>query len=1810
MAKQEINLGTEPNSRNGDSLRSAFAKINQNFDELYTQLGLVNDPTLNLGAFEFTGSTMTTTDSTSIVIDQATTITSDLTVGGDIIPSVADGGNLGSADKPFRSLYVSNQTIYFGGVPLSLEPGTNELRIDNIPIGQTITFTDIPNAPTDISDLTDTQGLLGGGGGGPGLGDFTIDGSILEADEATIKTNDGDLNIESDSDVFVRTLAGNVDEKTWQFGTDGSLTLPGTLDYRIGENFGGGSLAITSEGTVSIFTNSIESFKAWTFNTNGNLELPEGGEIRFSYGYIDQDENIQGNALRISGGNNVVIKTDEDGKTWEFSSNGALRLPEGGDILDSSGDSVLGGGVAVLEDDKEIKVTVGNTEYFAIVNRAQSDGDDGVKSSGVAYDSEGNMVALHVVEKYIASTQSNIDILVISKFDNVGDLIWQKQIVEDVDVENDHDLVIDADDNIIVAVSKDRPGPDTIVVIKFGADGTVLWQKDYASTETVNIIETDIYPTANTLSQGTYEGDPVDVLGIQNDYAFLSANTGWLFQESADGTTWTTLGTVVGVSEYLSGSNTTQLYFAPGDIEVTLDYPTKFYRLTTTGFNSSLEVTAMALSGADIVVAAEYVENTNNVSVQGLLMKVSSTGTLQWARTFEVEAPTNPYGMDVGADGDIVVVGAAFPDGLPTAAFAQKFDGDTGAAVWTNILFGPYANNSNEYAGGDVVIDSQNNIFITVNSRQSIVHDDGNSLNTTISHVMKLNSAGATQWCRRIGPGPCASVATGIDCDDQGNVYLAALTVVQNNPVRDISEFFDSARNVLAVAKYSTAGAVLWQRYIESESYIFYPEADNTAPGNYDATTSRGRNMSIGPNGKLAIQVSARNIDPDDYTENNTYWESITFQIDQDGREMTVGSGNEKFTVKASRIPARFVTIPEQVGLGGASDNFAPSLAVTTPSLTFEDGELAQQIVKSAPYEYVFGNDGTLTIPNDGDIKLTQTQIGWFSIFGPANNDLQDIWIRANCVDPTTGDVYVVGQDDDSGRGLVARYNSEGEVLWSIRLFDDNNSNGTRCNAVKIDPDTGDVVVLAEYFGNNTGVLLVRIDPDTARIESEVGFRDLGEDSGVNAYDFDFVDTGDSTISVVIVGRKYDEWRSLPVTPLVGSTTGTIIAANASLSADLDTGWRVSGTGITGRVDIQYFNKFENLTSTVREGSGAQFQVVSAGDGVAYVSALATVPNKGTNYLVGHKIKILGTDLGGATPANDAIIEVTEIGAGGSIEAVTVSGTAGDLIGVGGTYNGLTGTNYNVGSGFAFSDFYTPYDVGQTYENNNGYTLTSGGTNYVVGDVITVTGTQLGGTSPANNMTLTVTDAPGGSVNNWTYSGTPQFTNRKITVNSAVDFSGVGSWNFDQPLGGEAFVAVGGAETFELQWTKVLSAGGESDTERYLSVAVDSNNNIYAAGEMIARNNAAGADINNDWCAVVSKFNSAGTHQWTRALNTGIDNASYAKCVAVHGNSVVVTHENNTTGTTVVTKLDATGAVKWQRQTNTGDDSSVAIDTNGDVYVVAEAFMESDYGNCVKVIKFNSAGEIVWRKILATQLIGYDNTSEYFKNGRNLTLDTDHLYISGYTTAYDNNFESGFLVKIPKSGDQDGVYDVWVIQQDTYDVDKITATEATTFTPVVGTGEFELWEPDFASEWWDPTGGGDYYHKRVEMRDRDGGAIEFADGTRQTTSAQQIPQIRISNGADHRLCLDDMGKHIYVTNGSTRIAVPYHVSVPLPIGYTVVIINNSGNIISIDADGGGIDIIVPGVQTAQYWDLASPGMATLIKVNESTWFMTGNVTVD
>lgn len=402
MAKQTINVGTTANDKKGDSLRAAFQKVNANFTELYTALGLNADGTLNLGAFEFAGSTMSTTDSTPIVIDQSVTVSSDLTVGGDIVPNIANGGNLGSLARPFRSLYVSNNTVFLGGIPLSLEAGTNELRVNNVPISQNISYADIPNAPVDISDLTDNDGLLGGGGTGGGLSitDFglgftdTLDaGKITTSklynenpnqglnNQYTLEVTDGGVVALPDGSIIngatLKTIAGNyagitagpaspagrdedswvwvdndgatiatkysTDNYQWKFDNTGNLILPN------GQSIGSGSLdgikMTTDRGTV-LFGNSPECVP--TLLTHFHIMKDDPANVDLFLGDDNNYVKLPGSGETAYG---VEIGTNVGSAyTWRFGTDGKLTLPKNKEITlpASTDEDRYGGDISIM----------------------------------------------------------------------------------------------------------------------------------------------------------------------------------------------------------------------------------------------------------------------------------------------------------------------------------------------------------------------------------------------------------------------------------------------------------------------------------------------------------------------------------------------------------------------------------------------------------------------------------------------------------------------------------------------------------------------------------------------------------------------------------------------------------------------------------------------------------------------------------------------------------------------------------------------------------------------------------------------------------------------------------------------------------------------------------------------------------------------------------------------------------------------------------------------------------------------------------------------------------------------------------------------------------------------------------------------------------------------------------------------------------------------------------------------------------------------------------------------------------------------
>ena len=169
-----------------------------------------------------------------------------------------------------------------------------------------------------------------------------------------------------------------------------------------------------------------------------------------------------------------------------------------------------------------------------------------------------------------------------------------------------------------------------------------------------------------------------------------------------------------------------------------------------------------------------------------------------------------------------------------------------------------------------------------------------------------------------------------------------------------------------------------------------------------------------------------------------------------------------------------------------------------------------------------------------------------------------------------------------------------------------------------------------------------------------------------------------------------------------------------------------------------------NLTPAANGGNGSgQLFDISFTDNVYSVSVAAG--DTSSNFIQNDVIKILGSSIPqGSDPTNDVFVTVTGVDGSGKITSATASGTAPDAVVeyTGVAYSGGSGT----GAAFDVTRTGTVYSV----------SIQSGqqGINYVPTDTITVLGTSLGGTSPTNDVTITVDNVDGaGGITDFSVSG-------------------------------------------------------------------------------------------------------------------------------------------------------------------------------------------------------------------------------------------------------------------------------------------------------------------------------------------------------------------------------------------------------------------------------------------------------------------------
>lgn len=340
MTQQIINTGTAADKGNGDPLRTAFTKVNDNFTELYTLVGVASLTELaqDYAAEMFTEGTHV---GVTVEYDDAANVIN-LTALGQ-----TSSGNTAPVNPTEGALWwdsVSGRLyVYYGSIWVDASP------VDGAGISST----------NELVNGNHTVSLSSAG-----LTAFpAISNESLFIQAAELGSANTSIAISAKDSVIV--TANILDTaKQWTFGTEGKLTLPAGTTYEYL------SVLLTGHGdglAVLDFALVTDGVDAQWIASSPN---PEG--VGYSVGdTFTFDEEFLGipgasttiEVLTIGEGGSIVelgftqpplypadiyrdspinLQVGAESNRWTFGATGNLTLPPGGDIKDSTGASVLG----------------------------------------------------------------------------------------------------------------------------------------------------------------------------------------------------------------------------------------------------------------------------------------------------------------------------------------------------------------------------------------------------------------------------------------------------------------------------------------------------------------------------------------------------------------------------------------------------------------------------------------------------------------------------------------------------------------------------------------------------------------------------------------------------------------------------------------------------------------------------------------------------------------------------------------------------------------------------------------------------------------------------------------------------------------------------------------------------------------------------------------------------------------------------------------------------------------------------------------------------------------------------------------------------------------------------------------------------------------------------------------------------------------------------------------------------------------------------------------------------------------------------
>lgn len=326
-------------------------------------------------------------------------------------------------------------------------------------------------------------------------------------------------------------------------------------------------------------------------------------------------------------------------------------------------------------------------------------------------------------------------------------------------------VAVDADGNIYIAGQTAGVGGADLVVAKIDPSGELLWQRvmagsgqDYARGIAVDSSGNVFVAAAtDTSGQGLVDAllvkyDTNGVLQWQRTYGTTANDYGYQVAVSAAGDIFLAIAT------YLSNTGG-----GSGDISVLKLNSSGVVQWTYSIGGTNIDLPyALKLSSDGSIYVAGVTYSLTSLGQQGFLFKLSSAGAIQWQRSIGNGALNDLiYGISVSSAGAVYVCGTHGHSTESNNSFVARYE-STGALTW-HKSFGSLANEG----GMGVHVNASGVYMVGLTSASG----------TMAIHLTKMDEVqGIVSYNKRIGTSTGAEQGKGITSDSDGNLVIVATT--------------------------------------------------------------------------------------------------------------------------------------------------------------------------------------------------------------------------------------------------------------------------------------------------------------------------------------------------------------------------------------------------------------------------------------------------------------------------------------------------------------------------------------------------------------------------------------------------------------------------------------------------------------------------------------------------------------------------------------------------------------------------------------------------------------------------------------------------------------------------------------------------------------------------------------------------------------------------------------------------------------------------------------------------------------------------